>query len=158
MDPFNILNRLLDSKVEMAVGEVIGVSKELSNMFADSIRVKSAKSQVPVGLTTYSGDFRAKTRALLIRIRLECDGEPIEAIIDTGSQLNIVKEKVWKSKIKRPVSHQDSITMNDANGGEGTLTGIVENVPFTYGAVRTRANLYVGAHVPFDLLLGRLWQ
>jgi hypothetical protein len=48
--------------------------------------------------------------------------------------------------------------MNDANGGEGNLHGIVENVPLNCGGVMTHANLYVGTHVPFDLLLGRPWQ
>ncbi|KIM70990.1 hypothetical protein PILCRDRAFT_17523, partial [Piloderma croceum F 1598] len=50
------------------------------------------------------------------------------------------------------------MSMNDANGGEGKLNGFVENVPLEFGSVLTRANLYVGAHVPFDLLLGRPWQ
>ncbi|KAG1791563.1 uncharacterized protein HD556DRAFT_1445194 [Suillus plorans] len=48
--------------------------------------------------------------------------------------------------------------MNDANGGEGKLRGLVENVPLSCGAVHTKANLYVGDHVPFNLLLGRPWQ
>jgi hypothetical protein len=48
--------------------------------------------------------------------------------------------------------------MNDANGGEGHLSGMVENVPLNCGGVMTQANLYVGEHVPFDLLLGRPWQ
>jgi hypothetical protein len=48
--------------------------------------------------------------------------------------------------------------MNDANGGEGQLRGLVQNVPLTCGGVHTQANLYVGDHVPFSLLLGRPWQ
>jgi hypothetical protein len=95
---------------------------------------------------------------MLIKITLECDGKPIEAVIDTGSQLNIASEKVYKSIIRRPLDKSASISMSDANGGKGVLGGIVENVPLDYGAVRTRANVYVGAHVPFDLLLGRPWQ
>jgi len=51
-----------------------------------------------------------------------------------------------------------TVAMNDANGGEGRLDGIVEDVPLDYGSIRTRANLYVGKHVPFDLLLRRPWQ
>ncbi|KAG2743582.1 hypothetical protein P692DRAFT_20688469, partial [Suillus brevipes Sb2] len=84
-----------------------------------------------------------------------CDGELISAIIDTGSQLNIVSRQVWKAQIIHPIDVGRSISMNDANGGEGRLHGLVENVPFTCGAVQTKANLYVGDHVPFNLLLGR---
>jgi hypothetical protein len=72
---------------------------------------------------------------------MECDGNPIQAIIDTGSQLNIVSERICKSLIRRPIDYTTSISMNDANGGEGKLTGVVENVPLDFGSVKTRANL-----------------
>ena len=48
--------------------------------------------------------------------------------------------------------------MNDANGGEGELRGLVSNVTLKCGAVTTAANLFVGDKVPFNLLLGRPWQ
>jgi len=154
VNPFKILDHVLNTKVELAVGEIIGVSRELSTLLADSIKVRTQPS-APVGLAT---SFRTKTRGLLIKLMMECDGVPIQAIIDTGSQLNIVSESACNSKIRRPIDRQTSISMNDANGGEGNLNGIVENVPLNCGGVMTQANLYVGEHVPFDLLLGRPWQ
>jgi hypothetical protein len=48
--------------------------------------------------------------------------------------------------------------MNDANGGEGKLRGLVQNVPLNCGGINTQANLFVGDHMPFSLLLGRPWQ
>jgi hypothetical protein len=154
VNPFKILDHVLNTKVELAVGEVIGVSRELSTLLAESIKMK-VQNSVPVGLAT---SFRSKTRGLLIKLSMECDGAPIEAIIDTGSQLNIVSEAVCNAKIRRPIDRKTSVSMNDANGGEGNLNGIVENVPLNCGGVMTQANLYVGDHVPFDLLLGRPWQ
>jgi hypothetical protein len=156
VNSLKVLDQVLNAKVELAVGEIIGVSRELSGQLAEVIKYKPAKQVQAVGLSTTGK--RAKTRGLLIKVTMECDGNPIEAIIDTGSQLNIVSEKICKSKIRRPIDYSASINMNDANGGEKKLNGIVENVPFEFGSVRTRANLYVGAHVPFDLLLGRPWQ
>jgi hypothetical protein len=156
VDPMNVMNQLLNTRVTLAVGEVLGISRELSSMVSESIKVKSVKpSPVSVGLAT---SFRPKTRGLLIRITLECDGVPIEAIIDTGSQLNIVSEAIYKSRIRRPIDQAKTVNMNDANGGERTLQGLVKNVPLTCGEVVTEANLYVGEHVPFQLLLGRPWQ
>jgi hypothetical protein len=61
VNSFDVLNRLLGAKIELAVGEVIGVSKELSSMLADSIRMKNSKEHAPVGLTTHGSDFRVKT-------------------------------------------------------------------------------------------------
>ena len=123
-------------------------------LLADSIKVKN-QPFAPVGLAT---SFRTKTRGLLIKLSTECDGNSIQAIIDTGSQLNIISEGACNAKICRPIDHKTSVAMNDANGGEGNLYGIVENVPLNCGGVMTHANLYVGSHVPFDLLLGRPWQ
>jgi len=154
VNPFNVLDHVLNTKVELAVGEIIGVSRELSTLLADSIKIRTLPS-APVGLAT---SFRTKTRGLLIKLTMECDGVPIQAIIDTGSQLNIVSESVCNTKIRRPIDRNTSVSMNDANGGEGNLNGIVENVPLNCGGVMTHANLYVGDHVPFDLLLGRPWQ
>ena len=57
-----------------------------------------------------------------------------------------------------PIDLRKGLVMNDANGGEGYLKGLVENVPLTCGGVETQTNLYVGANVPFDLLLGCPWQ
>jgi len=154
INPFKILDQVLSTKVELAVGEVIGVSRELSMLLADSIKVKN-QTFTPVGLAT---SFRTKTRGLLIKLAMECDGNSIQAIVDTGSQLNIVSEGACNAKIHRPIDRKTSVSMNDANGGEGNLHGIVKNVPLNCGGVMTQANLYVGSHVPFDLLLGRPWQ
>ena len=158
VNPLAVLDQVLNAKVELAVGELIGVSRELSSQLANVIKPKTAKASDSVGLTTIGNTFRTKTRGLLIKVTMECDGNSIQGIIDTGSQLNIVNEKICKSRIKRPIDYSATVSMNDANGGEGKLGGIVENVPLDYGSVRTRANLFVGAHVPFDLLLGRPWQ
>lgn len=82
VDAFQILDRVLSSKVELAVGEVIGVSCELTNLLHENIKLKPSKeTPTPtVGLT-----FRPKTQGLLIKVNLECDGRPVQAIIDTGS-------------------------------------------------------------------------
>jgi hypothetical protein len=85
---------------------------------------------------------------------MECDGNPVEAIIDTGSTLNIVHKKIYEKSIRRPINHSVTPIMNDANGGGKPMLGLVENVPLACGAVTTWANLFVAGHVPFGLLLG----
>ena len=146
-----VLTRLLSTPVQLQVGEVLGVSKELSGLLNDSIKLKAGKPLV-------ASSFVTRTRGVLIKLHMECDGVPITAIVDTGSQLNIVSKAMWKSAIKRPMDIAKSLAMNDANGGEGILRGLVQHVPLSCGNVVTEANLYVGEHVPFQLLLGRPWQ
>jgi hypothetical protein len=151
VDPMAVLTQLLSTPVQLQVGEVLGISKELSGLLNDSIKLKSGKPLV-------ASSFVTRTRGVLIKLHMECNGIPVVAIIDTGSQLNIVSKAIWKSVIKRPMDIAKSLTMNDANGGEGILRGLVQHVPLTCGIVSTEANLYVGEHVPFQLLLGRPWQ
>lgn len=151
VDPMAVLTRLLSAPVQLQVGEVLGVSREVSGLLTDSIKFKSGNPLV-------ASSFITRTRGVLIKLQMECDGKPLTAIIDTGSQLNIVSKPIWKTVINRPMDIAKTLSMNDANGGEGILRGLVQHVPLTCGQVYTQANLYVGEHVPFELLLGRPWQ
>lgn len=99
-----------------------------------------------------------RAKEMLIRLRMECDRKPITAIIDMGSQLNIARSDIWKTVLRRPIDTKSTVSMNDANGGESRLNGLVPNVPLNCGGVTTHANIYVGDNVPFELLLGRPWQ
>jgi hypothetical protein len=150
--PEKILESVLRTPIRLEVGELLGTSKELSGILANAIKPKSVDSKVE------AHSVWTKTRGLLIKIAMHCDGQAINAIIDTGSQLNIVNKHIWKTIINRPIDIAKSVSMNDANGGEGKLRGLVSNVPLNCGGVNTQANLFVGDHVPFSLLLGRPWQ
>ncbi|EED81348.1 predicted protein [Postia placenta Mad-698-R] len=152
VDQMKILGKVLSTPVTLAVGEVFGISKEMSQHLQNVLKPKS-----PV-VNIVASSFSTKTRGLLIRLRIEIDGRPIIAIVDTGSQLNIAHKRIWKTMLNRPMDIARSVNMNDANGGAGILQGLVENVPLTCGGVLTHANLYIGDKVPFDLLLGRPWQ
>lgn len=157
--PLRVLNQVLNTRIDLAIGEVLGISRELSTMLGEKIKPKSTKPSGPVVASLpIATSFYTKNRGLLIRLHMQCDGRPITAIIDTGSQLNIVSKGICENKILRPVDGNQRISIADANGGQGKLEGMVANVPLNCGDVATTANLYVGTHVPFELLLGRPWQ
>ena len=151
---YQVVNNILNTPVTMRVGEVLAASKELSHQLTEMIKQKNAKPPVP----TNQALIMTRDRGLLIRIPLECGGRQVMGIIDTGSQLNVVSKEISDNIIKLPVNPNCEAIMRDANGGKGQLSGKVENVPLTCGAVETKATLFVGDNVPFDLLLGRPWQ
>ena len=171
VNPRSVLDKVLNTPVTMAVGELLAVSKEVSHQVQEVIKPKSLK---PVDSRTsasaklavssepdpqsYAAAFMPRTRGQLIKLRMECDGIPILAIIDTGSQLNIAHRKAWLNCLSRPMDVTKKILMGDANGGEGVLSGFVADVPLMCGSVLTYANVYIGNKAPFDLLLGRPWQ
>jgi hypothetical protein len=69
-----------------------------------------------------------RSEGVLIKLDMRTGGRLVCAIIDTGSQLDIVRSDVAAWKIKREIDMEQSITMNDANGGKGELRGKIENV------------------------------
>lgn len=156
-----VVNKILDVAVSMPLRDILGTSKELCSGIQDMIRIKNSK----IATTALSrkepivaSSLVDENQGLLIQITVECEGTPMDAIIDTGSQVNIVREDIAQQFIRKPIDLSKRITMNDANGGLGHLKGLISNVSFACGGVHTRTGLYVGENVPFQLLLGRPWQ
>ncbi|TFY65336.1 hypothetical protein EVG20_g5637 [Dentipellis fragilis] len=265
VEPTRILARILDEPVQLKIGEVLGLSKDISNILGESIKLRSPKESIPASATaalvlvghtavrsastpasidpprnptmrvpacTTSVPVRSKfvnkdksssststrstsspassvasdpdsspwyaafpvplnplvpesrarngsgvstfqnvtciigpaegierTKGELIQFYVRSGEHNILAIMDTGSQLNIVRRKVWRDKMGGiPVDITCSIDMTDANGQSSVLTGLVQDAEFGVGIINTRADIYVGDDIPFDLLLGRPWQ
>ncbi|KAI9068670.1 hypothetical protein FKP32DRAFT_1555612, partial [Trametes sanguinea] len=153
VDPTSVLDKILDSPVTLSVREVVGVSKDVASCLQDVLKVKKAElATAPV-----SNLVTSKTSSL-IRLEMECNQKPVSFIVDTGSQLNIISEKVCKNIVRRPINMDEAISMNDANGGSGRLLGLVEDIPWKIGHVKTPISAYVAENPPFDGLLGRPWQ
>ena len=152
VNPQDVVYKILSTPITLAVGEVMGVSKELSSMFQDVLKFKSTKPE-----THIVSFVENSVRGNLIKLDIVCNGKIINAIVDTGSELNIMRKDIWKD-LRIPMDIAKQCTINDANGGEGILHGLVQNVPLSCGSVRTYANCYVGENLPFELLLGRPWQ
>jgi hypothetical protein len=153
-----IVDRLLDVPVTFKVGEILAVAPRIASNVADVIKPRNVKAPVYRATQAVPQNKPRVTKSPLIRLRMKINDEPVVAIIDTGSQLNVVNKKIWSSIIQLPMDVTQVLHMNDANGGEGELRGLISDVPLTCGSITTTADLYVGEHVPFDLLLGRPWQ
>jgi len=172
VDPRAVCQEILDTKVELPLRKLLGSSKELSVTMQEIIKYKNATKFTNSSTTLVAPketnpqasvlnsvrEMTPKSDEVLIRLTLYCEDRPIQAVIDTGSQLNVINENLALEAIRMPIDLSKGIYMNDANGGAGYLKGLIENVVLTCGANRTRSNLHVGENVPFDLLLGRPWQ
>ena len=168
-----VLQEILNAEVTLPLGKILGTSKELSASLQEVIKARnvprppipgtsvfpSQKNQVKAA-EVYGGmkENAPQTNQQLIRLNLTCENRPIRAVIDTGSQLNVISENLALNIIRKPIDLTQGIYMNDANGGEGYLKGLIQDVLLECGPVKTRSDLYVGEKVPFDLLLGRPWQ
>jgi hypothetical protein len=157
----SVINRILDLTVPMTVWEAVVASREIRTGIMDTIRLKNAKAvligRLP-GNTTVANWTWPRSEGVLIKIDVETGGRSITAIVDTGSQLDVVRADIAALKIQRPVDMSRVTSMNDANGGKGQLQGYISDVDFTCGGVGTRTDLWVSQQAPFELLLGRPWQ
>ncbi|KAJ7164610.1 hypothetical protein C8R43DRAFT_946426 [Mycena crocata] len=98
------------------------------------------------------------TEGVLIKVEMETSGRPVVAIVDTGSQLDVVRADIAALVLGKPVDMSKITYMNDANGGKGQLQGWIDGVGFNCGGALTTAGLWVSQQAPFELLLGRPWQ
>lgn len=161
VDRQGVMERILDTMVPMSMREIMVTSKDLRTDFQDLIRVKNVRAV----LLGNSQDHPLianmdwpRTEGILIKVEMETLGKPICAIIDTGSQLDVVRADVAALQIRKTVDMSQVTNMNDANGGRGQLQGWIQDVEFTCGGATTVTDLWVSQQAPFELLLGRPWQ
>ncbi|KAK7000721.1 hypothetical protein R3P38DRAFT_2560447 [Favolaschia claudopus] len=162
VDTKQVMDRILDTEVKLSLREIMVTSKDLRTEFQDLVKVKNVKAVLLGG--TRDGAIIAnlgwpRREGILIQIDMKTpEGREINAIIDTGSQLDVVRQDVAAKIIRRPVDMNQITSMNDANGGKGHLQGWIKDVEFTCGDASTVTDLWVAQRAPFTLLLGRPWQ
>jgi hypothetical protein len=148
-------------EVPLSLREIMVTSKDLRTEFQEIIKVKNVRAV----LLGNSQDHPLianvgwpRTEGILIKIDMKTNGNDVCAIIDTGSQLDVVRADVAALKIQQAVDMSQVTNMNDANGGRGQLQGWIRDVEFTCGGAVTATDLWVSQKAPFALLLGRPWQ
>ena len=175
VDPFSVLNKVLNTELTLPVGELLGVSKEVSSRLTDLLKV-TRNVETTTNSATITPDltpdltsdsipdspqensvFLLRAQSPLIQVLVTCNGKSLMAIIDSGATQNICSAKCWKERINLPMDNKETVRMRDVHGNTSQMLGIVRNVPLTFGSVTTWANLFVSDQVHFDLLLGRPW-
>ncbi|KAJ7714997.1 hypothetical protein B0H16DRAFT_1742328 [Mycena metata] len=156
-----VVDRIMDVQIPMSLREIFVTSKEIRGEIQDLIKVKNVRA-VLLGSTDHHPLIAnmnwPRTEGILIKIDMTTNGKQVCAIIDTGSQLDVVRADIAALYIGRSVDMSQVIDMKDANGGRGQLQGRISGVEFNCGGARTTANLWVSQKAPFELLLGRPWQ
>ncbi|KAJ7019310.1 hypothetical protein C8F04DRAFT_1147985 [Mycena alexandri] len=145
----------------MSVREIMVTSKDLCADLQEITKLKNVRA-VLLGSTRNHPLIAnlniPRSEGMLIKIDIETNGHTICAIVDTGSQLDVVSAEVAALKIQRTVDMSQVTGMHDANGGNSQLQGWIRDVEFNCGGAQTSTDLWVSRKPPFDLLLGRPWQ
>ncbi|KAG7089360.1 hypothetical protein E1B28_011050 [Marasmius oreades] len=163
VDTREIVSQLLGTTIQMPLGDMLGVSKEVSSIFHELTKVKVPRATKTSKTVLAQVNSRPHTatylthNAQLIEILLEFEGNHIRAIIDTGSMINVISSRTYEAAIRLPIDLGRQTVMHDANGGEGVLRGAIDGLRLLCSSVQTVGFFYVGESVPFEMLLGRPW-
>ena len=82
---------ILDLEISLPLRELLGNSKEINQGLQNEIKLKNKASTPSANQIMAS---QPKARKGLISIDLIYNEQPVTAIIDTGSQLNIIHESL----------------------------------------------------------------
>lgn len=150
VDAVALTNRLLKAPITMEVGDVLGLAPFIGRRFMDMLRIQ--RSTKPVATVA-----SASAVAPLIYIPITISGVKVDAIVDSGSQVDLMSSKLFE-QLRITINRSRHMTMNGVTGHQSHLLGLCENVEVKCGHVTTFSDLWVGGVLPFTLLLGRPWM
>ncbi|KAJ3474527.1 hypothetical protein NLI96_g12407 [Meripilus lineatus] len=112
VQPIAIIDKILNTPINIIVGEVFDSSREISSHLQNYMKFKRATTGEKENVVAFS---LSHTRKSLIQLAMECSERPLKAIIDTGSMCNVVSYKVYQACINLPIDKEQELIMKDAN-------------------------------------------
>ena len=97
-------------------------------------------------------------RTSLLEVPITLGNTTYTAVVDSESEVNVIRKDVWKNDIKVPMDPNASMTLRDANGGNNRLLRMIPDLEMKIGRLSTTGDFWVSSEIPPDILLGRPWQ
>ncbi|KAF8152321.1 hypothetical protein B0H34DRAFT_677701 [Crassisporium funariophilum] len=70
---------------------------------------------------------------------------------------SLTKHRLAVGENSKNSKNSKNVSAKYVNGGMSKMLGVVEDVPFSIGAVKTKTNVYVAEKCESNLILGRPW-
>ena len=180
VNPSDVANRALDTKVTISTRELLAVSPDVRRHVKDIVTTKKVSanllevtdSDVPSSLSGVSlpdshspavyvdlvkyGKGLAAATALPLRVIYPNFGRGVEpeCILDGGAQVVVMRSDIWE-RLRVPISQSMATSMESANASRTMTRGLVENHPVQLGPITVRLQIQVVDGAPFEVLLGR---
>ena len=84
-------------------------------------------------------------------------GLKVPAILDTGSQINVIRYDIVQS-LGVHINYQRLIEMEGANGATNWTVGCAKNLTLQVGDMSFKVHAHIVEHMSFDILLGRPFE
>ena len=79
-------------------------------------------------------------------------------MVDTGSEINVMRYSIWHDWAKVPMDVMASMHLTNTNGGISQLRGLVPEMTFQIWIVDCKTSFWISDNCPPEILLGHPWQ
>ncbi|KAF8431516.1 hypothetical protein L210DRAFT_866545 [Boletus edulis BED1] len=95
----------------------------------------------------------------LLHVHTKYRSHVITAIVDSGSEVNLIKCSIWQQCLGVPVDISELIVLTDTSRQCTTVTnGYIPKLEIEIGWILTVENYWISDSCPPDILLRRGWQ
>ncbi|PBK61979.1 hypothetical protein ARMSODRAFT_981154 [Armillaria solidipes] len=180
LNPSDEISKTKATRVTVPIGELMAQSAKLRKQMIKELQTRTVRFEngkenevrnLPSMINTArvhnltsrpegkKPDERASLVVIKVNIGLGDRRLWVNAIVDSGSEVNIISRPVAKELNKDyPVMPLEEARCADANGNQGVLTGKFSDVLLFQGSVVTNAALFVGSYKTELLVVPEPWD
>jgi len=111
-----VIAKILNTQISLTARDILGTSQELSTALADQICFRTVTVATSATHHVISGH---KRDSLLLMVPITIGNNTVRAIVDSGSEVNLIRWDIWKQDLKVPMDISTTMELHDANGGMG---------------------------------------
>ncbi|KAL3685686.1 hypothetical protein R1sor_003708 [Riccia sorocarpa] len=107
----------------------------------------------PVQSSDYKSEFWARATDE-VKVQLGGLAEPVTALVDTGSEINVMSRAVYK-RGQWPIDLHHGWALRSANGVKKEMYGACPFIPVRIGSVEVTQHFFVQENAPIPVILGQ---
>lgn len=141
-----LMRQVLDMPISLPMKDMLGVSETMAKSFQELLKKSTDASQMTqTNMTTPAAqvfETNAQPQQATLKqyplsiITVEVDGHPLDMIVDSGSEVNLVHRNIAKKTIQHPLDPTQSMNLHGATEGSSLMDGMIEQVPLRCGVWR----------------------
>ncbi|KAE8229024.1 hypothetical protein CF326_g6021 [Tilletia indica] len=170
--PRQVFDKLLDAPVQLPWRDIVGLSPDLQKLFNDCTRNKNIPMPVTGRAVPWDGASVAQEALYQLNstelgahslvpyyshglpmVRLTVGGFTVDALLDTGSQINLIDHELH-GRLDLPLRFDGNHKVIGAGQHSSSLSGIAESIPVTVGSMTSKIHFWVHRKSNYAAVIG----
>ena len=126
-------------------------SWELSTALANQIHFRTVTVATDTTHHVISGH---KHDSLLLTVPINVGNNTVQAIVDSGSEVNLIHWDIWEQDLKVPMDISATMELHDANGGQSILQWYIPKLKLKISGLTTTVDYWITLNCLAMILLG----